>query len=99
MRPSGSPGRPHGRWRCRVATSVTSLVKAIASFMGGQDGLAEGLAVGLATGEDWATETGPPAGTAARAGVKWKGPPALAPHPQTPPIGATLSVFIVARTK
>jgi len=35
--------------------------------MGGQDGLAEGLAVGLATGEDWATETCPPAGTAALA--------------------------------
>jgi len=35
--------------------------------MGGQDGLAEGLAVGLATGEDLATETGPPAGTAALA--------------------------------
>ena len=45
--------------------SVTLLVKAIASVMGGQDGLGDGLAVGRAAGDETATDEWPPTGTAA----------------------------------
>src|SRR5438874_9902159 len=66
--------------------------------MGGQDGLAEGLAVGLATGEDWATETCPPAGTAALAELNCKATPAIAPNANPPVMAATFVIFIVAGT-
>src|ERR1700674_820334 len=78
MRPSGSPGRPHGRCRWRPDVSVTLFVKAMASATGGQDGLGEGLAVGLATPTDTATDEWPPAGRAGRGaagGVELKGGP------------------------
>src|SRR5207302_10677382 len=98
MRPSGSPGRPQGRWRCSPATSVTLSVNAIASAMGGQDGLAEGLAVGLASGEDTATDVWPPTGTAALAEFNCQAAPASAPSTNPPVMAATFVIFIVAGT-
>lgn len=44
--------------------SVTLLVKAIASIMGGQDGLGDGAAVGLVTGTDAAIDERLAAGAA-----------------------------------
>jgi len=78
--------------------SVTLLVKAIASVIGGQDGLGDGLAVGLATGADTATGEWPPAGTAALTALNCKAAPAKAPNVIPPVMAAAFVMFIVAGT-
>ncbi len=50
---------------------MTWLVKAMASIMGGHDGLGDGLGVAVATGADTAIDEWPPVGTAALTELNW----------------------------
>src|SRR2546427_9924199 len=97
MRPSGSPGRPHGRCRWSAEVSDTLLVKARASLMAGHLGLGDGLgagiaiAVGAACGWSWP-------GPDALATLSCSAAPAAVPSASPPMIAPSLVMFIVAPT-
>ena len=77
---------------------MTLWVKAMASVLGGHDGLADGLAAGVATGAEAATDARLARGVAALTELNWKAAPAIAPKVIPPARTASLLMFIVART-
>src|SRR5256885_10192208 len=97
MRPSGSPGRPHGRCRWSAEVSDTLPVKARASLMAGHlglgDGLGAGIAIAVADTSAWSW-----LGPDALAALSWSAAPAAVPSATPPMIAPSLVIFIVALT-
>src|SRR2546430_16504956 len=95
MRPSGSPGRPHGRCRWSAEVSDTLPVKARASLMAGHlglgDGLGAGVAIAVADTSAWAG-----LGPDAPAPLGWGAAPAAVPSAVPPMVAPSLVIFIVA---